>query len=703
MADLQAKAILSAEDRASAVLAMVARNFDRLNKAADAMHTRDSRVKQADAFNATIERRAAAMAALTKAYSVADRGVGMIPGMYASGGLALAPLAAAAAALKAKRAFAEQERAMTRIAITGDANRAQQDQAALDIERIAARTSLAMKDVREGADTLVAAGRSLPDAMKFLPSVAETAQATGAAVNDIAKSADALETSLKISSGDMQSAFDMMAAGGKAGKFELKDMARYFAEIAPLAKTAGMKGTEGLSSLVAALQMVRKESGTSEEAATNLKNVFSKMYSQETQKKFEKGGVNLRKQLDEAEKNGGNLLETFVKITAEATKSGKIKLPELFEDMQAQAGMRALINNMQEWKTLQNEIKNNSAGSVGKDLKRVLADSQTGFDRLSASASRAWRNIGESAPVVGAVNAVATAIEKMNDAMERNAEVKRQLDDAGVKPIAPLKSKAATEAEAVLNNLGGGKPVSGSRKDAYGDDWINRSPAELAAQAMERRMQYQQQLDREIRSRAGRNVGERARESDVIASGDGTFTGPDGNKYSYSDLQKQIQAQRDYLRGNGGTMQSVDDRRSAAERDIPRLMQKVQELESQGPARTGSTGDLELRAAIRQLEQKVTERETAKRQLSGGGYAVTPDEVRSIINEMRKSPGENGDIKAKVEPDQITAKIDGKVEVGTTVRVEASPDFITSIVSRVKSAVGPVFGSTGTSDGQSQP
>ena len=165
MADLQAKAILSAEDRASAVLAMVARNFDRLNKAADAMHTRDSRVKQADAFNATIERRAAAMAALTKAYSVADRGVGMIPGMYASGGLALAPLAAAAAALKAKRAFAEQERAMTRIAITGDANRAQQDQAALDIERIAARTSLAMKDVREGADTLVAAGRSLPDAM----------------------------------------------------------------------------------------------------------------------------------------------------------------------------------------------------------------------------------------------------------------------------------------------------------------------------------------------------------------------------------------------------------------------------------------------------------------------------------------------------------------------------------------------------------
>jgi len=73
----------------------------------------------------------------------------------------------------------------------------------------------------------VAAGRSLPEALAFLPSVVRTAQASGSDVTDIAKTADAVGAQMKIRAEDMQQAFDAMAKAGKAGEFELKDMAEY--------------------------------------------------------------------------------------------------------------------------------------------------------------------------------------------------------------------------------------------------------------------------------------------------------------------------------------------------------------------------------------------------------------------------------------------------------------------------------------------
>lgn len=717
MADLQAKAVLSAEDRASAVLAMVARNFDKLNRAADTINRRDAAVGRINGYNNAMERRAAIIERLGAGYRLMDRGVGMIPGMYASGGLALAPLTAAAAALKAKKAFAEQERAMTRIAITGDATRAQQDQAALDIERLAARTSLAMKDVREGADTLVAAGRSLPEAMKFLPSVAATAQATGATVVDIAKSADALEQSLKIGSGQMQGAFDIMAAAGKAGKFELKDMARYLAEIAPLAKTAGMQGTTGLTSLVAALQMTRKEAGTSEEAAVNLKNVFSKMYSEETNKKFQKqANIDLRKKLDEAEKAGKNLLEVFAELTAEATKSGKVKLPQLFEDMQAQAGMRALINNLAEWKQLQAEITRTAPGSVVNDLNRVLSDSQTSFDRLSSAAGRAWRNIGKSAPVIGGVDAVTRAVERLNDAFEKTDEAKRKLEEAGVKPLEKTKTRTQAEAESLLSGVG--RPDAGnigSRKDVYGDDWIKRSPVEMAERALADRRRHVAALEAEAEARRGRSVADRAREADDIAKGGGSF----GD--AMRDAKASIAAQR----AGGDTVATLDATAAPMAARLAEILNAI--AVSAAREREGKVGLTDDEKARRKEEARalVGEIMDIQRQKTGG-FTPTDGEVStallSLIEAARKIGSDgglgqpkagiesgkiadilNGNIKAKVEPDQITAKVEGKVETVTTIRVEPSANFIATVTSQVKSQIGPVFGTTGSSDGVSTP
>ncbi len=102
----------------------------------------------------------------------------------------------------------------------------------------------------------------------------------------------------------MQLAFDALVAGGKAGQFELKDMARYLPSLAPAAKALGLEGQRGLESLVAMLQVIRKGSGTSEEAASSMQNILQKMQSEETTKRFKKMASTLRRRSQRAEKKG---------------------------------------------------------------------------------------------------------------------------------------------------------------------------------------------------------------------------------------------------------------------------------------------------------------------------------------------------------------------------------------------------------------
>lgn len=703
MADLQAKAILSAEDRASAVLAMVARNFDRLNKAADAMHTRDSRVKQADAFNATLERRAAAMAALSKAYSLADRGVGMIPGMYASGGLAIAPLVAAAAWVKASKATAEYERAYTRIGITGESTKAQQDQAALDVERLAQQTAMSMKDIRAGLEALVASGRSVPEAMSFLPSVAKTAQAAGAGVDDIAKSADAASKHLKITSVEMQNAFDVMAAGGKAGKFELKDMARYMPSFMPAGKLAGFSGLEGLQKMVAMLQIIRDGSGTAEEAASSFNNILSKFESEKTVKelgeKFEELGMKsdvVEKRFEQARKSGGNLVEVFIDLIKQATKGDYSKINKIIDDQEFKRGTIALLTMEGQFRSLENKLRSVS-GTVDNDFNRVLKDSQSNFDRLSASASRAWINIGKTAPVQATLKKLNEAVETLNTSMERTAEMQRMLDERASRPIPAAKPAQQIEAEGILEALRLANNPGPSRKGVYDAPAVPAkgkfakevNAAEAAFAARREAIAAKEREERQQKARRDRNVPARAGEAEEIASG----SGPSAEALAIAEA---LNAQD---RAGGATHRSLEEMRKAAEKEIADALAGGIKLPPTGPDKypplngggmrnllSNSIDDALFNARIREA---IRAKEEADRRQGGNNVSATPAEVNNRVNKEGFGP--------------VTAKVDGKVEVGTTVRVEASPDFITSIVSRVKSAIGPVFGTTGTADGTSQP
>ncbi len=121
-----------------------------------------------------------------------------------------------------------------------------------------------------GIEKFVALTGNVELAKDSLDSFAKTAAATGANVEDITTTAAALADNFKISAKEMETAFSILHAGGKAGAVEFKDLAGVIAGLAPQFATFGKTGTAGLIEMSALLQRVRTGFGSSAEAATGL-------------------------------------------------------------------------------------------------------------------------------------------------------------------------------------------------------------------------------------------------------------------------------------------------------------------------------------------------------------------------------------------------------------------------------------------------
>lgn len=306
--------------------------------------------------------------------------------------------AAGYVAARAVKEFAGVERQMTRIGITADASAAQTEAAFKSLQTQTKAMAMPLEQGITALDTLVASGLSLEEAMAFLPSVLATAQASGAATEDIANTGMKASSALKIQAKDMQRAFDVMVAGGKAGQFELKDMAQYLPTLANSFATLGYDGEEGLKKLVAILQTIREDTGDASSAATQAQNIFGKIYSNETATAFKKMGIDLRSEMDKARKSGEDTISAFVRLSKEATKGDLSKLPQLFSDQEFRLGMQSLITSPDSLKKFFDVMNSSNVdGTVLRDLGRVLTDTQSSIDKMSESWNKLMNSVGKAA------------------------------------------------------------------------------------------------------------------------------------------------------------------------------------------------------------------------------------------------------------------------------------------------------------------
>lgn len=252
------------------------------------------------------------------------------------------------------------------------------------IKQIARDTNQATTQIASAIDALVGRGASEEVALAAADPIGKAATAYRAATDDLASASWAAVDNLKVPADQIETALDMMAQAGKDGAFELRDMAQYFPSLGAAYQGLGQTGVNAVGDLAAALQVVRKGTGDASSAATNLQNVLQKIYAPATVKKFSDNDIDIFKEMAAAAERGLTPIEAIAEITNKTLKGDLSKLGNLFEDAQVQAGMRALIQNMDEYRRIRAETLK-ASGVVDADFERRIRTARGAMDRWNAS------------------------------------------------------------------------------------------------------------------------------------------------------------------------------------------------------------------------------------------------------------------------------------------------------------------------------
>lgn len=336
--------------------------------------------------NGAIDAQKRKLAELGERQGRASRAAGIIQAGGSKAGQALAVSAAAGAAATAvavplKNEYdvgAEFNSRMTDIRQKAGLTRVEGDKLAAQLKAGAVAANQLPPAMQDAADSLAGFGLDVPVAVRLTTPIGRTATAYKAEMEDLSKASFSVIDNLKVAANETElgKVLDAMAYAGKRGAFEIKDMAGAFPSLTANYQALGQTGVSAAADLAASLQIVRKGAGDSEEAANNLANVLQKIGSPETERKFAKMGVNLRQAMKDAAAAGKTPIEAIAEITNKAVGGDLSKLGYLFEDAQVQKGLRPLIQNLDELRSIRAGAMA-AGGTVNKDFAdRMLDDAE---------------------------------------------------------------------------------------------------------------------------------------------------------------------------------------------------------------------------------------------------------------------------------------------------------------------------------------
>ncbi|QTO17429.1 phage tail tape measure protein [Burkholderia seminalis] len=318
-----------------------------------------------------------------------------------------------------------------------------QEEAAMGtrIRRDAGANGIGRNELADAVNQMVAGGMDLDRALNFAPLVAKFSIGQGATTVETAKMIQALQQNAEIvDPQQMSKALEAIAYLGKEGSFESVDMARWFPVLLAEMKKIGITGQDSVTQLGAMLQVQMKTAGSSDEAANNLKNWFSKIGSGETQRNYAKAGVDYQAKMREAIGKGWSTMEaSFVlarayiervdpakaKQLAAAAKqfnsemdpakrqaqmaafAETMKTGDLFNDMQVKAALTAYMQNAELYSNLKRNAQQ-ASGEIQKDLEARRETSKQIWNEVGQRWDDAMRSIGDALrPITDRVGEVA--------------------------------------------------------------------------------------------------------------------------------------------------------------------------------------------------------------------------------------------------------------------------------------------------------
>lgn len=170
-------------------------------------------------------------------------------------------------------------------------------------------------------DKLIARGIFSPtEAGKLLPMISKAATAAGSSADEMTDVVMAAVQNAKIPVEQIPKALGMALKAGQVGGFELKDMAAWLPKMLSMGGAAGLRGTSGLSKILAVSQMAVTAAGGSDEAGNNVVNFLQKITSADTAADFKKISAKSFGDKKKGEK-GIDLYGTLMKARAEGMDS----------------------------------------------------------------------------------------------------------------------------------------------------------------------------------------------------------------------------------------------------------------------------------------------------------------------------------------------------------------------------------------------
>lgn len=256
------------------------------------------------------------------------------------------------------------------------------------------RYGLSQPGVNEARDVLTGANVTLDSQSKLLGPIVKAAMASGSSPEDMAKAVVALRRNLGVKDGDVATALDMMMKAANLGGFELGDMAKNFPTLAAMYGQTGRTGTDAVAELVSYLQVVLDAAGTPDEAATNLKGYFDKIYSPDAEGNFKDVGSNLPGVRDRAAREDRPFPDAVLDELERISGGDQFKINKLFGDRETKLAVLALLNRKRLAEIL-NSVKNESAGSVDTNWREVEKTDQNKTARQDAAFEDTGYSVGK--------------------------------------------------------------------------------------------------------------------------------------------------------------------------------------------------------------------------------------------------------------------------------------------------------------------
>ena len=249
-------------------------------------------------------------------------------GLDALGNRYTALLSGGAAYAAVKNAAAMETR-LARLGITADKSNAEMRALNEEIYKIAQNRSINVSAdaIMSGLEQIVAKTGDFDAAAANIKNLGLVISATGAAGEDAgAMIADLIEKFGIETPDELLQTLDMLASQGKAGAFELADLATQGNRVMSAYAGIGRTGKAATTELGALMQIIRKGVGSSEQAATALEAYMRALNDVQTRKRLKSVGVSLFEADDPTKMRSAVdiMKDVIVKAKGDVSKIGRV-------------------------------------------------------------------------------------------------------------------------------------------------------------------------------------------------------------------------------------------------------------------------------------------------------------------------------------------------------------------------------------------